>query len=374
MSAALLAGRYRVVEPIFGDVDRGLLRAVDLDGRRCLVSIVHHGRSPALPSVLAADRWRSPLVAPILDWRAEPEVYELLVEAEPPGRPSAWAPPLAPSQLREAALALARLLADSPPGVPGLRPELVYVDDGRLSGLAPRYTALWTKSMEGNTRAGLMAPFDVIYLSREEIRGLPLTRAHDASMLGTMIAFWSSGAPPYAHGGDESLVQFLLRVIQGAPRLADDGPFADVIAACLRADPLDELIARLRELPLDEADAAHAARARMIAEIVARPDDDGPRLVYADWLLERGDPRGEFIQVQCANAARPTVALAAREAELLEAHGQRWGAHLLPDAHEWHFARGFVASVARCDRAALARRAEALLAQGPLPGYSPTAT
>ena len=28
------------------------------------------------------------------------------------------------------------------------------------------------------------------------------------------------------------------------------------------------------------------------------PDDDAPRLIYADWLDERGDPRGEFIRVQ----------------------------------------------------------------------------
>jgi uncharacterized protein (TIGR02996 family) len=29
------------------------------------------------------------------------------------------------------------------------------------------------------------------------------------------------------------------------------------------------------------------------------PDNDAPRLVYADWLDEQGDPRGEFIRVQC---------------------------------------------------------------------------
>jgi uncharacterized protein (TIGR02996 family) len=33
--------------------------------------------------------------------------------------------------------------------------------------------------------------------------------------------------------------------------------------------------------------------------ILAAPDDDTPRLVYADWLDERGDPRGEFIRLQC---------------------------------------------------------------------------
>lgn len=36
-----------------------------------------------------------------------------------------------------------------------------------------------------------------------------------------------------------------------------------------------------------------------IAAILADPADDGPRLAYADWLMERGDPRGEFIAVQC---------------------------------------------------------------------------
>ena len=36
-----------------------------------------------------------------------------------------------------------------------------------------------------------------------------------------------------------------------------------------------------------------------IAEIVANPDSVAPRLIYADWLSEQGDPRGEFIQVEC---------------------------------------------------------------------------
>jgi uncharacterized protein (TIGR02996 family) len=32
--------------------------------------------------------------------------------------------------------------------------------------------------------------------------------------------------------------------------------------------------------------------------ISAAPDDADPVLVYADWLDERGDPRGEFVPVQ----------------------------------------------------------------------------
>jgi uncharacterized protein (TIGR02996 family) len=36
-----------------------------------------------------------------------------------------------------------------------------------------------------------------------------------------------------------------------------------------------------------------------LARIIAAPADNRPRLVYADWLEEHGDPRGEFIRVQC---------------------------------------------------------------------------
>jgi uncharacterized protein (TIGR02996 family) len=33
--------------------------------------------------------------------------------------------------------------------------------------------------------------------------------------------------------------------------------------------------------------------------IQARPHDDVPRLIYADWLDERDDPRGEYLRLQC---------------------------------------------------------------------------
>lgn len=38
----------------------------------------------------------------------------------------------------------------------------------------------------------------------------------------------------------------------------------------------------------------------LLAAIVQAPDDDAPRLVFADWLSERGDPRGEQIAVEVA--------------------------------------------------------------------------
>jgi uncharacterized protein (TIGR02996 family) len=40
-----------------------------------------------------------------------------------------------------------------------------------------------------------------------------------------------------------------------------------------------------------------------LADICAHPNDDTPRLIYADWLEERGDPRSEFLRAQARLAA-----------------------------------------------------------------------
>jgi uncharacterized protein (TIGR02996 family) len=43
-----------------------------------------------------------------------------------------------------------------------------------------------------------------------------------------------------------------------------------------------------------------SVEAELLADVVAHPDDDGPRLVLADWWTQRGDPRGEFVVAACA--------------------------------------------------------------------------
>lgn len=85
----------------------------------------------------------------------------------------------------------------------------------------------------------------------------------------------------------------------------------------------------------------------MLEAIWAAPADDEPRLVYADWLLERGDPRGELIQVQIAiaravgSAAVNERALRARERQLLEAHQEAWLGTPFDERITWAFDRGF---------------------------------
>jgi uncharacterized protein (TIGR02996 family) len=96
-----------------------------------------------------------------------------------------------------------------------------------------------------------------------------------------------------------------------------------------------------------EAPAARSARA-LLAAVLADPTDDEARLVYADFLSQSGDPRGELIAVQCA---LPTAhkakraALAKREKALLKAHGRKWTKHASQVAIECRFLRGFVGSI-----------------------------
>lgn len=79
--------------------------------------------------------------------------------------------------------------------------------------------------------------------------------------------------------------------------------------------------------------------AGLLRAIHSRPKDDAPRRVYADWLLEREDPRGEFINLQLASPSDPK-----RENKLIKAHGKTWlGPFQLKLLRKPVFARGFVA-------------------------------
>jgi uncharacterized protein (TIGR02996 family) len=82
------------------------------------------------------------------------------------------------------------------------------------------------------------------------------------------------------------------------------------------------------------------------------PDEDGPRLVYADWLDEHDQPeRAEFIRLQCRLAGKKLSAekekgLRKREQALLDAHEGEWAAPLAGLVRSWRFRRGFVERVA----------------------------
>jgi uncharacterized protein (TIGR02996 family) len=93
-------------------------------------------------------------------------------------------------------------------------------------------------------------------------------------------------------------------------------------------------------MPLEDA---------FLADILEHPDDDAPRLVFADWLDDHGEAeRAEFIRLQCELARlgeddprRP--ALTRREAGLLARHRRAWAAPAaLGGASGPVFRRGFI--------------------------------
>jgi uncharacterized protein (TIGR02996 family) len=78
--------------------------------------------------------------------------------------------------------------------------------------------------------------------------------------------------------------------------------------------------------------------AAMLAAIFAAPDDDGPRHVYADWLLARGDPHGEFIALQL----RPNVAKTkSAQGKLLAVYRDIWLFDVARHLTSVVFRRGF---------------------------------
>ena len=101
-------------------------------------------------------------------------------------------------------------------------------------------------------------------------------------------------------------------------------------------------------------------------------DDDAARLVYADWLEQRGDlPRADLIRAQCELAQRPRwergAVTAAWEVDaLLAIHGARFREELpkLPGVEWTDFERGFPATARVRDARALRDQAAAIAAIG----------
>jgi len=89
---------------------------------------------------------------------------------------------------------------------------------------------------------------------------------------------------------------------------------------------------------------------KFFEDILEHPQDDAPRLLYAEWLEEHGDPLGEFIRVQCRLARLPmnhlcVLELETRERELLAEYERDWVGDLGDMLDWWTFRRGFVEEI-----------------------------
>jgi uncharacterized protein (TIGR02996 family) len=109
----------------------------------------------------------------------------------------------------------------------------------------------------------------------------------------------------------------------------------------------------------------------LLQAVIASPDDDAPRLAYADHVEASGNPdRAAFIRVQCAldrmspeAAERPS--LQAREQELLEKFGWDWAAEFGTQITQWVYRRGFIERVEMCLETS-AEQILAILAKAPI--------
>jgi uncharacterized protein (TIGR02996 family) len=88
--------------------------------------------------------------------------------------------------------------------------------------------------------------------------------------------------------------------------------------------------------------------------ILQDPNDDTPRLVFADWLEEQGDSasaaRAEFIRVQCILAGdllppERRGELERRQQQILDEWGKEWVRPLRRLVRGWRFHRGFIDEV-----------------------------
>lgn len=171
-----------------------------------------------------------------------------------------------------------------------------------------------------------------------------------AALAFKLVAHWTQGVPEAAQEDAQAAVWNALAAGMLLHQY-EHGSKHPALAA-LKAEK------RAKAAPEPAQSAPEAPK--LIDAILGAPDDDGPRLVYADWLSQHGDPRGEFIQLQCTlgrtifgslngvskTGKRPAEvkALKLRELELLKKYEKQWleGIRFF---REWQWHRGFISSI-----------------------------
>jgi len=108
----------------------------------------------------------------------------------------------------------------------------------------------------------------------------------------------------------------------------------------------------------------------LLQAILANPDDDALRLIYADWLEEHNDARGEFIRVQIELATLPRThpdyrQVWNRELELIRTHKEEWFGAMRQQFMNWDVRRGFINEVT-ADLSVFMQHAAALFAAHPV--------
>lgn len=204
-----------------------------------------------------------------------------------------------------------------------------------------------------------------------------------------------------AHGPDPRIARALMALVVRAPYSTWDpafadavyGPMIDGVAAqgdvrqlaiarglieepkartdnirqYLAAELPERVVARLArveiEAPADAAEwrelvprrsdnAPTEMEAALLAAVRESVEDDDKRLVFADALQTRGDPRGDFIALQLVPEAERTAAMTKRIGSLLRKHKNEWlGEDLSRVLGGVEFRRGFLTEAALAQNA-----------------------
>ena len=102
--------------------------------------------------------------------------------------------------------------------------------------------------------------------------------------------------------------------------------------------------------PRPDSRKTTGSSANLLGAVLADPDDDAARSVYADRLLERGDARGELITVQLALAraaprSKQHAQLTRTSEALLAAHRAKWSREVAQLTTKQFYRRGFIEQV-----------------------------
>ena len=170
---------------------------------------------------------------------------------------------------------------------------------------------------------GLLAELRAMQSPKAAVRVAELAKAKDSRLVDALLDVLEN--PPYTSGSSKKFWQAVVAALQGTK---DEKAREAMLDLSTRYKSINNTVmgawigtalgtaARKMAAPASAAKAKPQSLDQVFAQIVAAPDDDGPRLVYADILSQKGKPRGELIMLQLERAAgRGTPERADRERE-----------------------------------------------------------
>lgn len=170
---------------------------------------------------------------------------------------------------------------------------------------------------------------------RRLIKELPLLAAH--------VEKWTNALGPKVLGLLDTLqVRLSANELVSSRDVVDSAGTEELKAAVAER----ALMPAVSETALNASVASKeppALASELVSDITRNPGDDGVRLVYADYLSDNGDPRGEFIVLQCQdhNKALPKK-LGKRMKELAKEFASQWIHPLDAVVRDPRFSRGFL--------------------------------